>query len=45
MTQDSVERYDADADQWVAVASLPHGLGHVQNTTVEVLVYDPTLDA
>lgn len=36
VTQASVERYDPEQDQWVELASLPYGLGHVNNSTVEV---------
>ncbi len=34
VTQASVERYDFAADRWLPMASLPHGLGHIQHTTV-----------
>lgn len=36
VTQASVARYDPKQDRWVKLASLPYGLGHVNNSTVEV---------
>ena len=41
VTQASVQRYDPITDTWVERASLPYGLGHISNSTVEVdgLVY------
>lgn len=36
VTQASVQRYDPASDSWVELASLPYGLGHISNSTVEV---------